>query len=561
METARQIISSPVIHTKQAAMLNLTARVWYEAAGVETLSLFNQAQTSTDLEPFLQRLFSWVANQQPLAALPHILALPSSPLRERLFVNVAYGVDVKDVDAIIKIIDDLPVDERGRVASIAGEALARKAPERALLWADTLTDAQAARILKTALRLIADTDPLRAINLAKRMSDKHSVDVIRNALAVLSSTDPLEAITQYEQLPDSWWKSRALLGLVNGWGANDPAAAANWLASVDTPPGQENLMTTLGRLWAQSEPLAAADYLSQLPEHTRLAWLKGIVRATSDKAPEDNLEWIQRFRDEKYFPQLLTYSMESLYRQNHSVALGYVMAMDEVNRNIALPGLIRRTASNDAALAATWLPEITDASYRKAATETVVDNWIKHDLTGAEQWINDLPEGDIKDTALASMMIHGGAAENVSLAANIKNRETRLAAYLGSTMPYYCAKISVSFLQQIPLNPEQWRSVETRLRLTLIYWILCYRWLNLIITPARVDQVILTLGLVGALFLVLYVTFLGSDGDTYRTLRRYGTVVFFGFTFLAQLLFAKRIIDAEISSPMVRWKYRMAIFI
>ena len=96
--------------------------------------------------------------------------------------------------------------------------------------------------------------------------------------------------------------------------------------------------------------------------------------------------------------------------------------------------------------------------------------------------------------------------------------------------------------------------------LTLIYWILCYRWLNLIITPTRVDQVILTLGLVGALFLVLYVTFLGSDGDTYRTLRRYGTVVFFGFTFLAQLLFAKRIIDAEISSPMVRWKYRMAIF-
>ncbi|XOV83598.1 MAG: hypothetical protein ACFHXK_00455 [bacterium] len=96
--------------------------------------------------------------------------------------------------------------------------------------------------------------------------------------------------------------------------------------------------------------------------------------------------------------------------------------------------------------------------------------------------------------------------------------------------------------------------------LTLIYWILCYRWLNLIITPARVDQVILSLGLTGALFLILYVTFLGSDGDTYRNLRRYGTVVFFGFTFLAQLLFSKRIIDADVNSPMVRWKYRMAIF-
>ncbi len=96
--------------------------------------------------------------------------------------------------------------------------------------------------------------------------------------------------------------------------------------------------------------------------------------------------------------------------------------------------------------------------------------------------------------------------------------------------------------------------------LNLIYWILCYRWLGLIIKPARVDRIILGLGLVGSVFLVLYVTFLGSDGDVYRALRRYGTVVFFGFTFLAQLLFAKRIIDADIRSPLVRWKYRMAVF-
>ena len=463
METARLIIGAALKETKQFTLLRLTARVWYENAGVDTLSLLTQAPTSTDLEPFFHPLFAWVANQQPLEALPHILALPSSPLRENLFVNIAYGVDVQDVDAIIKIIDDLPVDERGRVANIAGHALAHKAPERALLWADTLPDTQAAEIRARALRLIAGTDPLRAINLVESTSVKHGGDVIRNALAVLSSTDPLQAIAEYERLTDPRRKRQALSGLINGWGTNDPIAAANWLASLDTK-SQEDLMTALGRQWAQNEPLAAADYVSQLPEHTRLAWLKGIVRTTSPDAPKDNLEWIQRFRDEEYFPQLLTYSLEYLYRRDHSVALDYVMAMDEVSRNIALPGLIRRTARNDAALAAAWIPEISDAGYRKAATETVVDNWIKHDLTGAEQWVNDLPEGDIKDTALASMMIHGGAEENVSLAANIKNRETRLAAYLGSTMPYYCAKISVSFLQQIPLNPEQWRSVETRLR-------------------------------------------------------------------------------------------------
>ena len=93
----------------------------------------------------------------------------------------------------------------------------------------------------------------------------------------------------------------------------------------------------------------------------------------------------------------------------------------------------------------------------------------------------------------------------------------------------------------------------------VIYWVLSYRWLSLVAVPARVDKVILALGLVGTLFLVLYVTFLGSSGDVYRAMRRYGTVVYFGCTYLAQLLFAKRIME-NVTSPIVNWKYRLAIF-
>ena len=36
--------------------------------------------------------------------------------------------------------------------------------------------------------------------------------------------------------------------------------------------------------------------------------------------------------------------------------------------------------------------------------------------------------------------------------------------------------------------------------------------------------------------LVVYATFLGTEGPTYRWLRRYGTVVYFGFTCLCLLL-------------------------
>ena len=73
-----------------------------------------------------------------------------------------------------------------------------------------------------------------------------------------------------------------------------------------------------------------------------------------------------------------------------------------------------------------------------------------------------------------------------------------------------------------------------------VYWLLCAAWLQ---ASGSRYRLILALGVLGSVFLALYVTFLGSDGDVYRLMRRYGTVGYFGFTFLAQLLFSRRVRD------------------
>ena len=73
------------------------------------------------------------------------------------------------------------------------------------------------------------------------------------------------------------------------------------------------------------------------------------------------------------------------------------------------------------------------------------------------------------------------------------------------------------------------------------YWILCGHWLRAADDP-RVGwrRCIVATGILGAVALVVYATFLGSEGDTYRALRRYGTVVYFGFTYLAEAMLAQR---------------------
>lgn len=75
------------------------------------------------------------------------------------------------------------------------------------------------------------------------------------------------------------------------------------------------------------------------------------------------------------------------------------------------------------------------------------------------------------------------------------------------------------------------------------YWLLVTAWLRALgDTASRSVVWIPRVAIVSALFLVLYATFLGSDGGFYQLMRRYGVTVYFSFNFLAQLFFTRRLI-------------------
>ena len=74
-----------------------------------------------------------------------------------------------------------------------------------------------------------------------------------------------------------------------------------------------------------------------------------------------------------------------------------------------------------------------------------------------------------------------------------------------------------------------------------IYWLLVRAWLGHLGDHGRGRSWITALGIIGAVFLVLYVVFLGTDGRVYEFLRRYGITVYFAFTALAQLMLTARL--------------------
>jgi hypothetical protein len=96
------------------------------------------------------------------------------------------------------------------------------------------------------------------------------------------------------------------------------------------------------------------------------------------------------------------------------------------------------------------------------------------------------------------------------------------------------------------------------------FWWLHWRWLQDDSGTSRAELAMLALGLLACVGLVLYVAVLGEIGDLWRLQRRIGTILFFSFTFLAQLLLAGQLLrraDAmhALAQATGRWMLRLCL--
>jgi hypothetical protein len=88
------------------------------------------------------------------------------------------------------------------------------------------------------------------------------------------------------------------------------------------------------------------------------------------------------------------------------------------------------------------------------------------------------------------------------------------------------------------------------------YWLFNVAWLRaLTITAGRVPRntfAVGILGVTGSLFLILYVTFLGSQEPFYEFMRRYGVYMYFLLNVLAQIVLASKVLPVARQLGMQR---------
>jgi hypothetical protein len=114
------------------------------------------------------------------------------------------------------------------------------------------------------------------------------------------------------------------------------------------------------------------------------------------------------------------------------------------------------------------------------------------------------------------------------------------AGQFASCMPLLDGCVSISRAARYGLPNIVFRALLLpAAALQALVWLLAARWLlGLGAARDRTLALLPWIGVTAAVFLVLYGSFLGTEGEGYRWMRRYGVVVFFGFTCLAMLVVA-----------------------
>jgi hypothetical protein len=124
------------------------------------------------------------------------------------------------------------------------------------------------------------------------------------------------------------------------------------------------------------------------------------------------------------------------------------------------------------------------------------------------------------------------------------------AGILPACIPYIEGCISISATGRYPPASFLFKSVMMpEAILMAVYWLFSVAWLrSLSRTADRSDKVgtsIAVFGVAGAFFLVVYVTFLGTQGPVYDFMRRYGVYLYFLFTVVAQLILISKVMSVS----------------
>ena len=200
-----------------------------------------------------------------------------------------------------------------------------------------------------------------------------SAEALDDLMAKWAATDPIAAADYVRQLPAGDFREAAGVSLCQTWAAEHPEDAAAWVTKNLSQGGLQGALGAVASVWAHSAPDATAQWVASLPELADRLVAEGSLA-------------------------------QSWGESNPAAAAVWWKTLPEESQNAALTTLLDGWAVNDPAAAAAWLQgELVGHPESPAlGVAGLVNTWCNRDAAQVSRWLNSLPEGPFYESAVAS---------------------------------------------------------------------------------------------------------------------------------------------------------------
>jgi hypothetical protein len=252
-------------------------------------------------------------------------------------------------------------------AGVIAREWAKLDPQAALDWANGLDGRDKSSALVSVLGEMASKDPAEAASVAAGLEDddrnrayseiaekwaladyssaeawintltgEDKQDAMASAIGVLAKSDPQGASMKIASMTEGREKERAIRDVGSSWARENPAAAAEWVASQESGgDGMRNVMAT----WSSQDAPAALSFIESQPQgEIRDSATQAYLWTNRDMAPAQSINLAETITDERDRSRAIGMTASRWMREDEVAAKAYVeqstAISDEVKERI-----------------------------------------------------------------------------------------------------------------------------------------------------------------------------------------------------------------------------------
>lgn len=240
-------------------------------------------------------------------------------------------------------------------------------------------------------------------------------------------------VTKLQTIADSDARSQALEEALAGMSESDRQELLAQL-SGDNSEAAEDLRESLVRRWAESNPAAAAAWISQLPPSEYRAALKQVAIAWADKDLAGASAWLS--------------TLPAAARQFATLDVAYEAAATDPLTALKLAGGLPASAERDDLLA------------------FAVSQWAAADATKAAAWAQRIPNATLRQELLATVSVAmapkngAAAAALVGTALPTGSTQDRIAVSIVQRWAQTSPQATANWVSQFPEAPVRYAAVQ-----------------------------------------------------------------------------------------------------